>query len=447
MDGPHVNGEKLRLVKDMLVMAMSLIGIFVMEHVLGLPFLEGRGDLFITASLVLGVLALVGGVYTGSVLVARMVFFFGLTLFLAFILGPEIFNRRGDVLIGACFVVPIMAVPVAAYLCRPDVRAELPMVYNLWAANRAVVSADFVRAEHRCRKALTQADALRGNRHLSLGMALSHLGAIYRTEGRLGEAELALKQADQHFEQAEPPRPVHRANARLQLAAVYISQGCLADAEPLCRDILAGSDSGPESRRDIKGSALLNLAQALTVRGNYVEAENLTRQAMDLLTPQIERGQPLGCVALICLADLCRRQARLSEAEPLARRAVALAEKSPYGPNHPTLSRYLNVLAEIVRLQGRLDQAEDLCRRSQALTVKAFGSEHLGLDSCLATLARIRIAQGRHTEAERLLRGCLTILEQTVVPEHPERVARTEEYANLQRTLHGQGAVSPEAES
>jgi tetratricopeptide (TPR) repeat protein len=441
-----VNAEKLSLVRDLLTLGMSLVGVFLMEH-MGLDFLEGNGDVFLVASIVLAVLGLLGGLYTRSVLVGRMIFFAGLTLVLAFVLGPLLFNRRGDVLIGASFVLLIVAVPVVAYFCRPDVRAQLPMVYNLWLGNRAVIQADFARAEHHYRKALTLADSARSDRDISLGMALSHLGGIYRTQGRLHEAELALKQSINHFDRAQRPRSAHRANALLHLAAAYISHGRLADAEPLCREILTLSESGSGPSREARASALLNLAQILIVRGNYAAAEDLTRQGLGLLTQQVERGRPIGCVALTCLADVCRRQGRLSEAEVLARRAVALAEKSLHGPNHPTLSRYLNVLAEIVRQQGRLDEAEALCHRSQSLIESAFGSEHLGLDSCLATLARIRIAQERLAEAEPLLRRCLAILEQVVVPEHPERIARMEEYANLKRMLSGQGDVRPEAES
>src|SRR5262249_12636870 len=110
---------------------------------------------------------------------------------------------------------------------------------------------------------------------------------------------------------------------------------------------------------------------------------------------------------------------------------VKLYEKSVYGPEHPTISRFLNVLAEILRLQGRLDEAESLCRRSQALTEKAFGPMHLNLDSCLATLARIRMAEDRHGEAEQLLHRCRSILEAVVVPGHPEQVMRRAEYAAL----------------
>ena len=95
----------------------------------------------------------------------------------------------------------------------------------------------------------------------------------------------------------------------------------------------------------------------------------------------------------------------------------------------------LNVLAETLREQGNLDEAEALCRRSQHLTEKAFGPDHPRLDGCLATLARIRIAQDRPADAEPMLRRCLSILDAAVVADHPDLRARREEHAAVLRQL------------
>jgi tetratricopeptide (TPR) repeat protein len=435
--------EKLRLARDLFVIGTSLVIIYFTDHILGLNLFEGWGTVCIGASLVMAVLAAVVGLYFRSLLLARMLFFIGLTLVLIFVLGPEIFNRRGDIWVGASMVVLIVAVPIAAYLCRPSVRAELPVLYNLWAGNRAMIRADYARAEECFVQALTRANQLHSNRDLSLAMALSHLGSVYRGQGRLTDAESAFKEALNHYDLARPRRPVLQSNALLNLAAVFINQGRFADAEPLCRQILA--QDGPASWHERRATALLNHGHILAGQGSYEAAESVTREALGLLDSQVRRGQPIGCIALCSLADFCRRQGRLTEAEPLARRALALSEKS-YGLEHPTLSRFLNVLAEIVRLQGHLDEAESLCQRSQTLTEKAFGADHINLDGCLATLGRIRLAQGRDAEAEQFLRRSLSILEQVVVPEHPERIARGEEYAVVLQRLKRPGKVSPEAE-
>ena len=167
--------EKLRLARDVFAIGTSLVVVYFADHVMGLNLFEGWGDVFIGASLVLAMVAVIAGLYFRSLLLARVLFFVGLTLVLIFVLGPEIFNHRGDILIGASMVVLIVAVPIAVYLCRPSVRAELPVLYNLWVGNRAMSRADYTQAEERFGQALTQANQLQRNRDLSLAMALARV--------------------------------------------------------------------------------------------------------------------------------------------------------------------------------------------------------------------------------------------------------------------------------
>ena len=359
---------------------------------------------------------------------------YAVTLVVILIFGPEIFHRRGDVWVGAGLVLLVLAVPVAAYLCRPSVRAELPPILTLFAARRALNRGDYDRAEVLCRKASARGDALRTNRDLSLGMALAQLGDVLRARGRLAESEEVVRQALKHYDQASPPQPALRNTTLLSLAAISIELGRCAEGELLCREALSIFKSDPVPKHEYGATALLNLGHVYIAHENLEEAESAMRQALDMLSNEVKRGQPLGCYALLNLAELYRRMGRLDEAEPLARRALALYEKCLSGRQAPTLARFLNVLAEIVRKQGRLDEAESLCLQSQTLTEEAFGSEHISLDRCLSTLARIRAAQGRSAEAEPLLRRSVSILER-VVPEHLDRITRMEEYAALLRNL------------
>jgi hypothetical protein len=57
-------------------------------------------------------------------------------------------------------------------------------------------------------------------------------------------------------------------------------------------------------------------------------------------------------------------------------------------------------------------------------------------------LARIRTAQGKQAEAAELLLRCLAILDPVVVPEHPERLTRRQEYATLLRQLGREGEAA-----
>jgi tetratricopeptide (TPR) repeat protein len=370
------------------------------------------------------------------------VFWASLTLIIAFYLGTQLFDGSGGILLGALMVLLIVVVPGAVYLARPSVREALGLFFTLYHGHRAAIRGDYKSAERYFGKAVTQAEGCNTNRDSFMGTALCELGDVYRTQGRLADAEPVLQRGLRHFEEVEWSQAAdankarwNRATAMCNLAALYINQGRFAEAELLCRDALAIFDDDATSKSEHMAVALHNLAMVLAGQGDYAEAERLNREAMFRIPRQVERGTMAGCVVLSSLADLCRRQGRPDEAEPLARRAVALFEKSMYGREHPLLSRFLNVLAETVREQGHLEEGESLCRRSQALTEKAFGPDHPRLDACLATLARIRMAQGREAEAEPLLRRCLLILEAAVVPDHPDRLARKQEYTDLLRRL------------
>jgi len=368
--------------------------------------------------------------------------YFCLTLIFFFTIAFQLFDGEIWVLVGAVALVP--AVAVVAYLARPSVREVLGLYFIVYRGNRATIRGDFAGAERHYARAVARAETSTYNHDSLMGTALSHLAEVFRNKGHLADAEPMLLRALRHAEQAARRASTGavtlwrmRETLALNLAAVYINRGRYAEAEPLCREALAALKSDPAAAEEVRAVAEHNLAQVFAGRGQYAEAENLVRQALDRVARRINRNRvsPAFWIILASLADLCRRQGNLDEAELLARQALALAEKSIYGPKHPHLSRYLNVLAETVRQQGHLGEAESLCLRSQALTEKAFGPDHFRLDGCLAPLARIRAAQGRFGEAEALLRRCVLSLEPAVVAEHPDRLARREEYAALLRQL------------
>jgi tetratricopeptide (TPR) repeat protein len=371
-----------------------------------------------------------------------IVYCISLNLLVVFYLGTEIFDGVDGFLLGAGLVLLVLAVYVGAYLARPSVREALGLIFTLYHAHRAMNRGDYARAEAYLGKAVAQAEVCNTNRDRNLGIVLGELGHVYRTQGRLADAVPVLERALRHLEEAEWSQSAdgakgrcNRATGLCNLAAVYINQGRFWEAEPLCREALAVFDQDAAAGPQHMAVALHNLALVQAGRGDYAEAERLSREALVRIPQQARRGNLNTCVILSSLADLSCRNGRPDEAEPLARRAVTQFEQGLCGPEHPLLSRFLNVLAETLREQGNLNEAEAFCRRSQHLTEKAFGPDHPRLDGCLATLARIRIAQNRPADAEPLLQRCLSILDASVVADHPDLRTRREEYAAVLRQL------------
>lgn len=325
----------------------------------------------------------------------------------------------------------VLLVAVITSICRPSFRAQIPMIYHMWKANRALARGDYAEAERRSRKAVAYADATHINYDLGMGMTLALLAEVYRQKGRLADAEPIYRKAIRHYDEATPYKPLLRATAVLNLGAVHINQGRYAEAEPLCREALTVYVNSNNDNRIV---ALLNLGQALLGQKQYAEAEEVTRRALERLTPQMESGSLAGAIALSNLADISRAQGRCTEAEPLARRARAAFEKVAATAPRALEIRFLTVLAETLQPQGKVEETEALCQRSQELAESVYGPEHFTLARPLGTLARLRAAQGRDEEAAALYQRCLAIFE-IAAPVHPEGAERKTEYAALLRKM------------
>ncbi len=355
------------------------------------------------------------------------------TLVAIFFVGPAAFNQRGNYWLGAGLVLACMAFPIAIYLCRPSVRKSFAAIFAIRRGNRALNAGNFeVATAHYC-KALAIAETMQANHDSFMGSALMGIAEVDRLRGRLADAEPILQRAIMHFKEARPPRFTELACARQNLAAVYINQGRFRDAEPLCRQSLEYFENVLGRRAAYAGVAYLNLGQIMIGLNRLDDAETVTAKGSNLLARLIDRGDLIGGYCLFALSDLALRRKRLAEAEEPACRAVAILDKN--SGQHPIHGRALCNLGEILRQQNRLDESEELCQRACSLLENSLGPDYYGLDRGLATLARIRIAQGKMADAEQLLRRCLRILNPVVVPEHPDRLERMTELAALLRVM------------
>jgi tetratricopeptide (TPR) repeat protein len=89
------------------------------------------------------------------------------------------------------------------------------------------------------------------------------------------------------------------------------------------------------------------------------------------------------------------------------------------GPEHPDVAVNLHGLADVLQNQGRHREAEHMLRRALAIREKALGPEHPDVASSLNELAAcVAYPAGKHAEAEEMLRRALNIQEKALGPEH-----------------------------
>jgi tetratricopeptide (TPR) repeat protein len=149
---------------------------------------------------------------------------------------------------------------------------------------------------------------------------LHNLGALYRDQGKLDEAEAMYQRSLAGKEKALGPEHTSTLDTVNNLGVLYQDQGKLDKAEAMYQRVLAGKEKalGPEHTSTLR-----------TVNN---------------------------------LGILYWDQGKLDEAEAMHQRAPAGYEKA-LGPEHPSTLRIFNNLGDLHRDQGRINEAEAMSQR------------------------------------------------------------------------------------
>jgi eukaryotic-like serine/threonine-protein kinase len=168
------------------------------------------------------------------------------------------------------------------------------------------------------------------------------------------------------------------------------------------RLLVQGEAQGPEMR-----AALLEAAgKAYRGLGAYDEAASLLDAAVAIRAERRDEDPAAYAEALLSQALLKRDQGDLERATAVARDAERVLQAAG-GPQSDALHRARLDLAEILRRRTELDEAAALAERTLAATPSATGERVAVRARALMVLGRVRAAQGKLPEAERLLRESL----------------------------------------
>ena len=117
-------------------------------------------------------------------------------------------------------------------------------------------------------------------------------------------------------------------------------------------------------------------------------------------------------------------------------RLISRLDERILGADHPTTAISLNNFAYLLNAQGRHDDAEPLLRRALAIREKTLGPEHPTTATTLNNLAELLRSQGKYDDAEPLYHRALAINKNTLGPNHPDTATSL---SNLARLLYSQG--------
>ncbi len=240
---------------------------------------------------------------------------------------------------------------------------------------------DYVQAERHAIEAVRLAEVVLGPAHEGYALTLNMLGEIYRTTGRLRDAEQLFRRALPIFERRMGRESKQVANVLNNTANVYFLLQRYGDAERLYERAISIWEKlfGPE---------YLSIAQTLSN-----------------------------------LSAVYRQTGRLEQAVPLLERAVRIYDRYPKAPPSRIADVQSNLGDAHVAL-NQFEEAEQVYQRSLKIRRTALGSAHSSVAISLNNLAVLRNKQGRPADALVLYQKALDIRIGSFGKNHP-RTAST----------------------
>ena len=305
-----------------------------------------------------------------------------------------------------------------------------------------------------------------------MAVSLNNLAGVLLADGDAAGAEKLLTRAIDIFKKSKNETHPQAIVTRNTLAEVYRSQGRLPEAESLARETLRqleatlGTADNARNAVELAG-CLIRLGHALRDQVKNMDAEAAARRAVALRERFLEPGHPDTVAAWSLLASVLRASGRLEEAETLYRKAKT-ATNARFGKSHPRAaeagrelavcltergdfaaaeallddarkvlggnkksdpfasSRLDHATADLYRETGRFTEAEPLYFAAIQAVVKKLGPAHPLSTSWAYDATRFLMAKGRYKEAHKLLTAVLSGREKTLGRNHPATVATLE---------------------
>jgi tetratricopeptide (TPR) repeat protein len=359
-------------------------------------------------------------------------------------------SRSGDHETAEALIARVLAAAPGGSLAEADALGAL-------GALRAT-RGDYVRADMLLRQALDGRERALGTGHESVGPVLGDLALVLVCQGRMADAEAALRRGlaiDDAADGDDPKagRRLRRLTAMGLLASFAASGGDNAQAETLLRRAVRVSEAAPRLGGLDVADVLNSLGKLLVDRGALGEGEKFARRALriyenasgprraervdaliTLSAVRLARGEMDDALALLRRAGrvaelenarpalraataahmgaLWMVQGRNNEAEPYLERGLELGERA-VGADHPALVRLLQTLADCYRLRNRTDDAEALYRRALDVASRAYGPRSAALLPSLSGLAMLDERRGDAVRADARYREALAVAEET----------------------------------
>lgn len=318
---------------------------------------------------------------------------------------------------------------------------------------------DLSGSESTVRQALTLCERTHGAEHRVTTEAMHNLAVVLIDRGERMIGESLLRRALTIDEKLYGPDHPTIAFSLTGIASVLADTGRIDEGEELHRRALdiRVRMLGPDHVHT--GQSYNGLGLLLNQRGNLDEAESLLSKAHDVWVTHLGDSHPSVAVSLSNLASIARSRGDLDRARGFLERAYECS-RTALGAEHATTARIQSQLGRVLMLAGDLDASLEALTLSYQSVRRSLGEEHpstgaLALNlaelferrqeldlaeeyahralavertsngngwlaaRALLQLARVRIAKGDQSSAERVCRQAIDILTANGMSEHP----------------------------
>ncbi|HEX7071563.1 MAG TPA: tetratricopeptide repeat protein, partial [Rhodothermales bacterium] len=242
-----------------------------------------------------------------------------------------------------------------------------------------------------------------GANHPETAQSLKDLALVRHWKGDLDSAAVLYRDAIERFRaQDEPGRGLAEAlndygTLLLDVRRFDEAEASFREALTLMRRFLG------DSHRDV-ASNLNNIALVLHERKDGAGAAELFEESLEIQRRAAGRDNIGVAYTLNNLAWVYRDMGDLEAADSLLRLSIDIRRRE-LGDGHPSVAVGLNNLAMLVLLpSGKVDAADSVLTDATAVLARANLGEHPYVASLMSAQGRVRLAQKRFAEAERLFR-------------------------------------------
>ena len=294
---------------------------------------------------------------------------------------------------------------------------------NLWAARSDLVEVLDDRGDHQAAESLAN-DVLKHNTdtlgadHPDTIASLTALGAVYRKQGRLADAEKAFQQAYETDVKILGEQHASTVIAANNLGEILEKEGIYERAEPYMRSALLGAQKAFGEIHPSTLATMNNLGLLYESQGVFDKAEPLYKSVVSILGKASGPRNAETVASFNNLAYLYMLEGQYDKAAEMFQQVLTAWEKA-YGPKHINTLKALNNLARATGKAGRVAEAEKLFDRALAGRRAALGERHMDTLRSMHDLAALYAATGRNDKALPLLEKTLAADEAVLGNAHP----------------------------